>query len=164
MIIAGIDPGLSGAIALLPINCDGPRLVTVFDMPTFELERNGKKKRELDCAGIAAIFTTATIDEVWLEQVGPMPKQGVSSVFSFGGSYWAMRMAATMALKPLYLVTPQVWKKALRVPAAKDGARARASSLMPYAAKNWPLVKHDGRAEAALIAYYGAQQKTQELW
>jgi hypothetical protein len=48
-----------------------------------------------------------------------------------------------------------VWKKALGVPADKDGARARASQLMPENAWLWPLVKHDGRAEAALIAYWG---------
>jgi hypothetical protein len=41
------------------------------------------------------------------------------------------------------------------VPAAKDGARARASQLLPGAADQWPLVKHDGRAEAALIALWG---------
>ena len=29
--------------------------------------------------------------------------------------------------------------------------------MFPYAANNWPLKKHDGRAEAALIAWYGAR-------
>jgi hypothetical protein len=29
---------------------------------------------------------------------------------------------------------------------------------MPAAAHHWPLVKHDGRAEAALIASYGLRQ------
>jgi hypothetical protein len=46
---------------------------------------------------------------------------------------------------------------ALRVPAEKDGARARASQLIPAGASWWPLVKHDGRAEAALIALYGSR-------
>jgi hypothetical protein len=53
---------------------------------------------------------------------------------------------------PRSFVAPAVWKKALGVPAAKDGARTRASQLMPNAAGHWPLVKHDGRARAALIA------------
>jgi hypothetical protein len=43
----------------------------------------------------------------------------------------------------------------LGVPAAKDGSRARASQLMPAATHHWPLVKHDGRAEAALIGHCG---------
>jgi crossover junction endodeoxyribonuclease RuvC len=56
---------------------------------------------------------------------------------------------------PMSFVAPATWKRALQVPAAKDGARARASQLLPAAAGHWPLVKHDGRAEAALIALYG---------
>jgi hypothetical protein len=42
--------------------------------------------------------------------------------------------------------------------AGGNGARARATQLLPAAAHRWPLVKHDGRAEAALIAYYGRRQ------
>jgi hypothetical protein len=30
-----------------------------------------------------------------------------------------------------------------------------ASQIFPDCADQWALVKHDGRAEAALIAYYG---------
>jgi hypothetical protein len=41
---------------------------------------------------------------------------------------------------------------------SKDGCRARASQLLPEAADQWPLRRHDGRAEAALIALYGARQ------
>jgi hypothetical protein len=42
-------------------------------------------------------------------------------------------------------------------PAGKDGARARASQLIPSAAHHWPLKKHDGRAEAALLAFYASR-------
>jgi crossover junction endodeoxyribonuclease RuvC len=41
------------------------------------------------------------------------------------------------------------------VPAGKDAARARACELLPRLADRWPLVKHHGRAEAALLALYG---------
>jgi hypothetical protein len=59
---------------------------------------------------------------------------------------------------PLTLVPPVRWKRALAVPKAKDGARARASQLLPGAAHQWQLRRHDGRAEAALLALYGARQ------
>jgi hypothetical protein len=49
------------------------------------------------------------------------------------------------------------------VPAEKDGARARASQLLPQHAGHWPLKKHDGRAEAALIALYGWRQLFREV-
>ena len=58
---------------------------------------------------------------------------------------------------PLLLVSPVSWKRALGVPKAKDGARARASQLLPEAAHQWRLKRHDGRAEAALLALYGAE-------
>ena len=56
--------------------------------------------------------------------------------------------------------SPRRWKRALHVPKAKDAARARASQLLPEAAHQWRLRKHDGRAEAALLALYGARQLT----
>jgi hypothetical protein len=40
---------------------------------------------------------------------------------------------------------------------ARRSAR-RASELLPRFAGLWPLVKHDGRAEAALLALYGARE------
>ena len=55
------------------------------------------------------------------------------------------------------VVHPQRWKRELGVPAGKDGARARASQLLPQAAGQWPLKKHDGRAEAALISVFGSR-------
>jgi crossover junction endodeoxyribonuclease RuvC len=166
MTTIGIDPGLGGAIAvILP---DGS--MRVHDMPTFMLERNGKKKREIDCVKLAAIIRD--VDDcsavVWLEQVGSMPGQGVSSVFAFGQAFGIVKGIVAALGQPLELVTPQVWKKALRVPKDKDGARARASQIMPGMASNWPLAKHDGRAEAALIAYYGDNMNSpfvaKELW
>jgi hypothetical protein len=56
------------------------------------------------------------------------------------------------------LVPPRRWKSALQVPASKDAARFRASQLLPQAAHLWPLKKHDGRAEAALLAVFGGRQ------
>jgi crossover junction endodeoxyribonuclease RuvC len=50
------------------------------------------------------------------------------------------------------------WKKSLGVPADKYAARMRASQLLPEFAHNWPLKKHDGRAEASLISLYGIKQ------
>jgi crossover junction endodeoxyribonuclease RuvC len=53
------------------------------------------------------------------------------------------------------MVRPNIWKKAIGCPKDKDMARMLASRLLPQHSDNWPLKKHDGRAEAALIALYG---------
>jgi crossover junction endodeoxyribonuclease RuvC len=158
MILAGIDPGLSGAVALLDAATGA--VVDLWDMPVLVLSRGGKQKRELDPHSLAGALGRDRIGHAFVEQVGAMPGQGVSSVFSFGKSFgMTIGVLATLGI-PMSFVAPAVWEKALGVPAAKDGARARASQLMPAAAHHWPLVKHDGRAESALIAYHGLRQIT----
>jgi len=159
----GIDPGLGGAIA----HCWRNNLETslrpkaveyeckVWDMPTFEIVRGKKKKRDLDLGTLSDILYALRDWEAFVEQVGAMPGQGVTSMFAFGKAYGApLGMLAAFQI-PMTLVTPQKWKKALGVPKGKDAARQRATQLLPTSAVQWPLKKHDGRAEAALIAYYG---------
>ena len=154
--IVGIDPGLSGALFFLDLN----RLSAgeAVDLPVHLLMRGGKKKREVDVSGLIEILAGRRLEHAFLEQVSAMPGQGVSSVFAFGKAYGVILGAIAAHSIPLTLVAPIVWKRALGVPKAKDGARARASQLLPEAASQWALKKHDGRAEAALIALYGARQ------
>lgn len=159
----GVDPGLSGAIAFYQPFGD---LLEIEDIPVFALVRAGKTKRDMDVQSLVTIFRRRRIDprlmpgvHVWLEQVGAMPGQGVSSMFAFGQVFGIIKGVLAALSIPMTLVPPVRWKKAIGVPAAKDGARARASQLLPGHANLWPLVKHDGRAEAALIAYYGSRQQ-----
>src|SRR5258708_45591 len=127
MIIAGLDPGLSGAVALLD-TADGS--VDVFDVPTLALTRGGKNKREVDSHALVRLLGRR-IGHAFIERVGAMPGQGVSGVFAFGKAYGiAIGILATLGT-PMTFVSPVTWKRALQVPAAKDGARARASQLMP---------------------------------
>lgn len=148
--ILGIDPGLSGALAFM----DDEELL-IYDIPTLNIERNGKNKRQIDLQNLLAILQLCQVEHCYLEMVGAMPGQGVSSMFQMGRGYGQIEMALASCAIPVTYVTPQKWKKALSVPKDKDGARQRASQLMPQWAHNWDLKKHDGRAEAALIAKYG---------
>lgn len=148
--IIGIDPGLSGAIAYLT-----PDDLQIWDMPTLDLVRGGKKKREIDEIALADILEDLH-GKVFLEKVGAMPGQGVSSMFSFGQSYGVIRGIIAAYQMQRELVPPATWKAKLKVRKGKDAARLRASELMPKYSGLWPLKKHDGRAEAALIAYYGS--------
>jgi crossover junction endodeoxyribonuclease RuvC len=159
MILAGIDPGLSGAVAFL--DAASGAVIDIVDMPVLALSRAGKNKREVDAHALARLIGAHRPGHTFIELVGAMPGQGVSSVFAFGKSFGiALGVIAALDV-PYTLVAPVTWKRALGVPAAKDGARARASQLMPGAVHHWPLVKHDGRAEAALIAYYGLRSLQQ---
>lgn len=153
-ITLGIDPGLSGAIAFLDLAAGR---LEVHDVPTFTLGRGGKMKREVDTVGLARLIDAGgPISHAYVEQVGAMPGQGVASMFAFGKVFGIILGILAAGFVPLTLVTPQKWKRALGVPAEKDGARARASQLLPAHAALWTRVKDDGRAEAAMIALWGA--------
>lgn len=151
--ILGIDPGLNGALVFL----DEKELL-IYDIPTLSIERNGKNKRQIDIHKLLEIMRTYKVDHCYLEQVGAMPGQGVSSMFQMGRGFGQIEMAVAALGIPVTYVSSMKWKKVMSVPKDKDGARQRASQLMPKWAHNWDLKKHDGRAEAALIALYGANK------
>lgn len=157
----GIDPGLSGALAFYN---PGANLLSIFDMPTHEIKVNGKLKRQLDLYGLGRIIDTMGHDLVvaLVEQVNAMPKQGVTSSFNFGFNAGCAQMAVAALGIPLRLVSPQKWKKEMGLSSDKDASRREASRVMPKHADLWPLVKHDGRAEAALLAYYASRHHAEQ--
>ncbi len=80
-------------------------------------------------------------------------------MFNFGRGYGQIEGVLAALEIPVTLVTPQVWKRSLSVPADKSASRARAAQLWPGLAGTFSRVRDDGRAEAALIGLYGAQQR-----
>jgi crossover junction endodeoxyribonuclease RuvC len=154
VIILGIDPGLSGALALYD-TAEGS--VEVFDMPVLELVRNGKKKREVSAQALANQLAGRNVKAAFLERVNAMPGQGVTSVFSFGRSLGIVEGVLAAYDIPTTLVTPQAWQKAVGQRAGKDGSRERVMQLFPAQVDLFQRKKDDGRSDAALIAYYGAK-------
>jgi hypothetical protein len=155
MIILGVDPGLGGALFLM--DTDGS-YSSAYDMPTFIVPRGGKNKRDIDARVLASAlwgYHRLPIGHAFVEAVNAMPGQGVTSMFAFGKAYGIILGIIAAYGVPYTLVSPAKWKKALQVPASKDGARARASQLLPHCAEHWPLKKHEARAEAALLCHYG---------
>jgi crossover junction endodeoxyribonuclease RuvC len=150
----GFDPGINGAVAAFYPE-DGSLLVR--DMPTFKVKSGKTEKSHIDEAGLARIVQQLIVGHVpdaAIEKVGAMPGQGVTSMFNFGTSFGIIRgVVAALDIRREF-VTPQEWKRETRTPAGKDGARARASEIFPIAAPHFARVKDDGRAEAALIAYW----------
>jgi crossover junction endodeoxyribonuclease RuvC len=144
--ILGVDPGLSGAYALLG---DVPPLVTPFP-------RAGKG---LDLAAIADDWRTLAPDLVVMESVHAMPKQGVTGVFTFGRGFGALEGIAAALGFHVELVTPQAWKKVILAGTAKDkdAAVAWCRRAYPGVTLVQPRCRmpHDGCADALCIAAYG---------
>lgn len=151
-LILGIDPGKKGALAL--VAWDGV-LVDVADMPDATGAALGAHLRDF-----LEDHQPHHIQTAWVEKVGSMPGQGHMNVFTFGAGYGAILGALGALQVPVELRTPNVWKKAMRCTADKGSSRQRATELWPGHARDFALVKHDGRAEAALIAEYGRRQAT----
>lgn len=152
--ILGIDPGLNGAIAWVS---DDGHLIGVADMPTVEVA--GKKKVSPQML-VAMLEDYDDVKMVAIEEVGAMPGQGVTSMFSFGYSAGILAGVCAGLRMPMSFYRPSVWKRAAGVPADKGGGRQMAQRFWP-GCRDFDRVKDDGRAEAALLARWVAlKEKT----
>ena len=108
MIVVGIDPGLSGAIAILENN----KVLNIFDMPV--MAEGKKNKRQLNSAQLVSIIKDGTKPEseiaVVVEQVNAMPGQGVTSMFNFGQTFGAIKGVCAALELPIFFVRPSKWK------------------------------------------------------
>jgi crossover junction endodeoxyribonuclease RuvC len=150
----GIDPGLSGAIAIISTES-----LKIFDMPTMTVERNGKAKRQVSASELAEMLYLYSGRDchVYCERVSAMAGQGVTSVFSFGRSFGMIEGILAAFKLPVTFVPPATWVKAVGRGQGKDASRARAMELFPSDQEQFKRVKDDGRADAALIAYWGSR-------
>jgi len=142
----GIDPGISGAIAVL---CDD-RFIACYDMPTMA----DGKRNQVNGAELARIFFYHDPDRVIVERVHSMPGQGVASTFAFGQSFGVILGVVSAMGYPVHLVTPQQWKRCCGLKGKdKEASRSLAQQKYPQAALG--RKKDAGRADAILIARYG---------
>ena len=142
--IMGLDPGLSGAIAIY--YPDHPMQIACYDMPTND---DG-----VDGYALTKIVKQFMPDVVFIEKVHSMPKQGVASTFTFGEAYGVAKGIFYALNIPIELVTPRRWKKEFDLTSDKNQSLEMARMMWPDSDK-FKLKKHDGRAESALIAMYG---------
>jgi crossover junction endodeoxyribonuclease RuvC len=164
--IIGIDPGVSGAIATYLPNSD---LWTIEDMFTLTKTVSGKSRTIYDENNLMECFRGYQMIgrdylHAFVEDVGGLPGQSAPRAFSFGYGCGLIKMALVANEIPVDMVKPQVWKGAMRAPKDKAASIARACELIPSAVsqinkKPGDLAQRSGRAEAALIALYGARQK-----
>lgn len=166
MLILGADPGFTGAIAFLD---PGTMSLAVHDMPTVA---ETKGKPVINLIGLATLLRLDPDQQQFygrlmavIEKVHAMPKQGGSSTFRFGEGYGALQMACAGHGYEMHYATPSVWKKHFGLIFPKDtpgkligdASRGLAIQRFPQAAQEFSRVKDHGRAEAALIALYGAE-------
>lgn len=154
MLVLGIDPGLTGAAALL--GDDGLELL--IDLPIIrDKSLAWVDGSELQSALLGAIRGRQC--RAVVERVSAHPGQGVASSFVFGVGLGSILGTLRAMQLPLELVTPTTWKQAMKIGRDKKESLHRARMLYPHAELH--LAKHDGRAEAILIATYARERRAE---
>ncbi len=147
--ILGIDPGLSGGLALVSLR---GALVAAEAMPVL---RNAVAT--IDVRALSGFLRAASGAEIlgYVERAQAMPRQGVSSAFSYGVLFGSVLTAIASEGIGYELVSPARWKRDLGLSADKRESVDRVRQLYPgFEIKN----REDGIAEAILIARWAWQQ------
>lgn len=145
MTVAGIDPGLKGAVCFYPNE--------ILDLPICQ---DGRRTQQLDVAMFSRWLFEKSPQRVVIERQGPMPSDGVVPAFRLGLVYGQIRAACTVLGIPVSLVSPVTWKKFHGLPADKEVGRKRAIEQFPQLAHLLQLKGHHNRADACLIAAWGS--------
>ena len=168
MQIIGVDPGLTGALALLSHH----GLQAVHDIPTM-IKGNGEGavKNQVDPGALADLLRAWIEGKdkneimVMIESQGPVRLPGNkilggASAFSLAYTAGVIEGVVTALRLPRELVQPGAWKKALGLSAkgADKKALARAMAQRYYPEADIHRVRDHNRAEAILIARYGHQK------
>ncbi len=155
--ILGIDPGVSGAIAILS---DAGELMAIEDMPA--LPDGAKGRQAVNAPLLAAIVRASNASRAYCELVGPRPGDGAVGAFGFGRSRGVIEGVLGAAGVPVVMIAPPVWKRAAGIAPGrenKDAARAAAIARWPALAGLFARKGDVDRAEAALIALAGIGRK-----
>jgi len=147
-IFIAIDPGISGAIAVLN---EDSTLNALYDTPVYKT--GVKNQREVDAIELYNILKNYTMEVVVLEKVHSMPGQGTTSSFNFGVNLGILKgVVGSLGLTPI-MCTPQKWKKHFNlIGKPKDDARILAKSLFPSASLE--RKKDVDRADALLMCLW----------
>lgn len=141
----GIDPGKSGALAI--IHEDGQVETYTFNPAVYTtvLDHVSKNTDPICC----------------LEKVSAMPGQGVVSMFNFGHNLGFIEGVLQATKLPYQLVPPQTWKKEFSLTSDKAKSIEVCQKLFPNAnlmATDRSRKPSDGIAEAVLMAEYARRR------
>jgi len=152
MRIIGIDPGLSGGIAIL----DDLKIYDLFDMPI--MSEGKKNKNQLNSAQLVNIIKKNIISGdtfVIVEQVSAMPGQGVTSMFNFGQTFGSIKGICAALNLPIFFVRPTKWKKHFELlNSSKDASRTKVIEMYPSISPKLSRKKDVNKADAILIGRY----------
>lgn len=149
----GVDPGLSGGVAVL--ETDSGRIAALHVMPV--------KDGEVDAVALASLLWLfwPGVDLAAVERVHAMPGQGVSSMFCFGRGFGTILGVLGAQGVKVELPTPQRWKRDIL---GNKHDHATKAGTAEWARLRWPdarivpprcRVAHSGLCDALALAEWG---------
>ena len=145
-VLVAFDPGISGAAAFHTVETG--HLLTAEDLPVVA--------GQVDAVSLADRLSEMKPVAAFVERVGAMPKQGVSSTFKFGQANGVLIGVLAALHVPVHFITPIIWKKHYGLDADKEKSRLKALQLFPESAALFAKKKDHNKAEASLLAKFGA--------
>jgi hypothetical protein len=157
MLIVSCDPGIRGALAR--IDCDGNPIVR--DMPIRAKRGSGKVKNEVDPKALQTLLRELVPAHerglIVMEALNTFAGGSVQTMGSLEATKATVLTVCELTGFDVALVTPQAWQRffGIKKTANEDTKQQSlriARSL--YGEHLCPLARHDGRADALLIARY----------
>ena len=151
----GVDPGIHGGLAIVAVeNGAAPRLIEAIDIPV--IGTNAKER--VDAIAIRVWISKHDVQHAFIERAQAMPRQGSSSGFKYGRAVGAIEATIALSGIPVTIVEPSVWKRFHKLPGKeKEASRQRALEIFPASHALLARKLDHGKAEASLIALYGAR-------
>ena len=134
----GIDPGTTGAMALLRDPC-GPHQLRIEPTPVLWQPKGTGKVRRYNLPALwALIEALPTITLAYVEHQGARPGQGLSSTFQtgFGAGIWQALLTA--AGIPFVVITPQRWRRLVGLPVGPAAKSALKQAVRLAAVRRFP--------------------------
>lgn len=156
MRVIAIDPGISGAVAVVSGKAGALTVEAIHDLPTIaEKTSAGKMRRRLDPVALHELIQSlGPCDRVICERMIAPPGVSGMAAFSMGATMATIATVLALANLSLKLVSSNVWKRAIECPPDKEQARQFAIRLFKTE-QPWQRRKDHNRAESALIGAYG---------
>lgn len=178
-VFIGVDPGANGAVAVID---EGRNVLLAEAFPIVKVAKSPRtvKRRdkitgkmvsktirgfttEFDFVAVAALFNrVAALGDpiVVLEHISSMGRDAKASAFTFGGSFWALRMALADRGIGYQLVRPKKWQDIMLAGVHHRGDKALKKAYLAVARNMFgskvdlSLEKHHDIAAALLMAEY----------
>ncbi|HGO6078335.1 hypothetical protein KDX27_30345 [Burkholderia cenocepacia] len=169
MLTIGIDPGISGALAVLDHN----GALRVEDMPTRTRAGSGKTRNEVDPRRVlhmlrdivpAGESPIVVMEDMHAFMGGGNERKGsMASQASLAATKAVICAVIEIAGHATQLITPQRWQSFYGIKKREDETTKQQSLRIArelYGQSFCPLVKHHGRADAILIARWAQRNLT----